>query len=77
MMAWLTFHLWARIPLLAARIPAQRAAAVAGASAALGLFADRRISVPTQRTFFMLATVAFFWRWGAAFQVRASCLPRF
>lgn len=60
MMAWLTFHLWARIPLLAARIPAQRAAAVAGAFAALGYSLIAGFSVPTQRTFFMLATVAFF-----------------
>lgn len=60
MMAWLTFHLWARIPLLAARIPAQRAAAVAGACAALGYSLIAGFSVPTQRTFFMLATVAFF-----------------
>ncbi|MCY7387693.1 MAG: DNA internalization-related competence protein ComEC/Rec2 [Burkholderiales bacterium] len=55
---WLAFRLWARIPLLVLRLPAQRAAAVAGALAALAYALIAGFSVPTQRTFFMLAAIA-------------------
>lgn len=55
---WLAFRLWARVPALALRLPAQRAAAVAGALAALSYALVAGFSVPTQRTFFMLAAVA-------------------
>ena len=55
---WLTFRLWARVPMLALRLPAQRAAALAGALAALGYALIAGFSVPTQRTFFMLAAIA-------------------
>ena len=55
---WLAFRLWARIPSLALRVPAPRAAALAGAFAALGYALIAGFSVPTQRTFFMLAAIA-------------------
>ena len=55
---WLAFHLWARVPRLALRLPAQRAAALAGAFAALSYALIAGFSVPTQRTFFMLAAIA-------------------
>jgi competence protein ComEC len=55
---WLGFRLWAHVPALAARIPAQRAAAVIGAATALSYSLIAGWSVPTQRTFFMLLAVA-------------------
>jgi competence protein ComEC len=58
LMYWLAFHLWARIPPLALRLPAQRAAALVGALTALGYALIAGFSVPTQRTFFMLSAVA-------------------
>ncbi len=55
---WLAFRLWARVPALALRMPAQRAAALAGALAALSYALIAGFSVPTQRTFFMLTAIA-------------------
>ncbi|MEO8104128.1 MAG: DNA internalization-related competence protein ComEC/Rec2 [Betaproteobacteria bacterium] len=55
---WLAFRLWARVPMLVLRLPAQRAAALAGAVAALSYALIAGFSVPTQRTFFMLAVIA-------------------
>ncbi|MBL8525117.1 MAG: DNA internalization-related competence protein ComEC/Rec2 [Betaproteobacteria bacterium] len=55
---WLAFRFWARVPSLALRLPAQRAAALAGALAALSYALIAGFSVPTQRTFFMLAAIA-------------------
>ncbi|MBL8511945.1 MAG: DNA internalization-related competence protein ComEC/Rec2 [Betaproteobacteria bacterium] len=55
---WLIYHGWARQPWLVRRSPAQRAAAVAGALAALGYALIAGFSVPTQRTFFMLLVIA-------------------
>ena len=55
---WLVFRFWARVPALALRLPAQRAAAFAGAIAALTYALIAGFSVPTQRTFFMLAVIA-------------------
>ncbi len=55
---WLSFRLWARVPTLALRLPAQRAAALAGALAALSYALIAGFSVPTQRTFFMLSAIA-------------------
>jgi competence protein ComEC len=55
---WLVFRAWARVPALALRLPAQRAAALAGAIAALVYALIAGFSVPTQRTFFMLAVIA-------------------
>ena len=55
---WLVFRLWARVPQLALRLPAQRAAALAGALAALAYALIAGFSVPTQRTFFMLTAIA-------------------
>jgi competence protein ComEC len=55
---WCAFRLWARLPQLTARIPAQRVAAVVGAATALAYSLIAGFSVPTQRTFFMLLVVA-------------------
>ncbi|MBI3716861.1 MAG: DNA internalization-related competence protein ComEC/Rec2 [Betaproteobacteria bacterium] len=55
---WLTFRIWSRLPALALRLPAQRAAALAGALTALAYSLIAGFSVPTQRTFFMLSAVA-------------------
>lgn len=55
---WLTFHVWARVRPLALRLPAQRAAVLGGALAALVYSAIAGFSVPTQRTLFMLSAVA-------------------
>ncbi len=55
---WLVFRGWACVPALALRLPAQRAAAFAGALAALAYALIAGFSVPTQRTFFMLAAIA-------------------
>ena len=55
----LTFFVWARIPAFALRLPAQKAAALAGVFAALVYSLIAGFSVPAQRTFFMVAVVAF------------------
>lgn len=55
---WLTFHVWARVRPLVLRLPAQRAAVLGGALAALVYSAIAGFSVPTQRTLFMLSAVA-------------------
>ena len=55
---WLAFRIWARMPALALRLPAQRAAVLAGAFAALSYSLIAGFSVPTQRTLFMLSAVA-------------------
>ncbi len=58
LMYWLGFRVWARLPQLTARIPAQRVAALVGAATALAYSLLAGFSVPTQRTFFMLLAVA-------------------
>ncbi len=55
---WLVFRFWARVPALALRLPAQRAAVLAGALTALAYSLIAGFSVPTQRTLFMLSAVA-------------------
>ena len=52
------FFVWVRIPALALRIPARKAAVVAGAAAALAYTLMTGYAVPAQRTFLMLATLA-------------------
>ncbi len=54
----LTFFVWARIPAFVLRLPAQKAAALAGAFTALAYSLIAGFSVPAQRTFFMVAVVA-------------------
>jgi competence protein ComEC len=54
----LAYFAWVRVPALALRIPARKAAAVAGALTALGYTLMTGYEVPAQRTFLMLATVA-------------------
>ncbi|BCL75937.1 DNA internalization-related competence protein ComEC/Rec2 [Jeongeupia sp. HS-3] len=54
---------WRRVPWLVARVPAQRAALVAGVLAALGYSLLSGLSVPTQRTLLMLLIAAIgLWR---------------
>lgn len=54
---WLAFRFWGRFPHLALRLPAQRAATLAGGLVALAYALVAGFSVPTQRTVFMLAAV--------------------
>jgi competence protein ComEC len=54
----LTFLAWVRVPALALRIPARRAAVVVGTLAALAYSLMTGYAVPAQRTFVMLAVVA-------------------
>lgn len=56
--AGLAFGLWRRIPFLALRLPARRAAVLAGMAAALGYAWLSGLSVPTLRTVWMLGVVA-------------------
>jgi competence protein ComEC len=53
-----TAFAWVRLPRFALRIPARKAAAVAGVAAALGYTLMTGYGVPAQRTLAMLATVA-------------------
>jgi competence protein ComEC len=52
------FFAWVRVPALALRIPARKAAVVVGAAAALAYTLMTGYAVPAQRTFLMLATLA-------------------
>lgn len=62
MLAGLAFALvsyaWVRVPFLALRLPARKAALVAGVAAALGYSLLTGYAVPAQRTFCMLAVIA-------------------
>ena len=55
---WLALRVWARVPALAVRVPAQRAAIIAGLSvgSAYALFAG--FGVPARRTVLMMAVMA-------------------
>ncbi len=55
---WLMFRLWARVPSLVARVPAQRAAILIALLVAFSYTLIAGFSVPTQRTFFMLCAMA-------------------
>jgi competence protein ComEC len=54
----LVFFLWVRVPALALRLPARKAAAVAGVAVALAYALMTGYAVPAQRTVVMLAFVA-------------------
>jgi competence protein ComEC len=56
--AWLVGYAWRRVPALALRLPARKAAAVAAILAALGYTLLAGFGVPAQRTFWMVAIVA-------------------
>jgi competence protein ComEC len=63
LIAWLVAALWRRVPPLALRLPAQKAAALAGALAALAYCLLAGFAVPAQRTLYMLAVIALaLWR---------------
>ncbi len=54
----LVYALWRRVERLALRLPARKAAALAGVLAAGGYALVAGYAVPTQRTFYMLAVIA-------------------
>jgi competence protein ComEC len=56
--AWLVAALWRRVPALALRLPARKAAAVAAIAGALGYSLLAGFAVPAQRTFYMVTVVA-------------------
>jgi competence protein ComEC len=56
--AWLLAALWRRLPALALRLPARKAAAATAVLAALGYSLLAGFAVPAQRTFWMVAVVA-------------------
>jgi competence protein ComEC len=58
LVAWLVGVLWRRIPHLALRLPARKAAACAAIVAALGYTLLAGFGVPAQRTFWMVCVVA-------------------
>ena len=57
--AWLVFRLWRWHPALCARLPAHKAAALAGTSVALLYCLLAGWGVPAQRTLYMIGVVAF------------------
>ncbi|HWA38433.1 MAG TPA: ComEC/Rec2 family competence protein, partial [Burkholderiales bacterium] len=58
LLAWLVAAGWRRVPGLALRLPARKAAAVAAIAGALGYTLLAGFAVPAQRTFFMVSVVA-------------------
>ena len=56
--AWLVAAGWRRVPRLALRLPARKAAAAAAIAAALGYTLLSGFAVPAQRTFWMVTVVA-------------------
>ncbi len=56
--AWLAFNLWRRVPGLALRLPAQKAAAIAAIAGALSYCLISGFAVPAQRTLYMVSAVA-------------------
>jgi competence protein ComEC len=60
----LAYGLWRRVPRLALRLPARKAAALVGVFAALGYALLAGFAVPSQRTVYMLTVVALALWWG-------------
>jgi competence protein ComEC len=58
LVAWLASFAWRRVPALALRLPARKAAAIAAIAAALGYTLLAGFAVPAQRTFYMVTVVA-------------------
>src|SRR3954469_7205187 len=56
--AWLVSFAWRRVPALALRLPARKAAALAAIAGALGYTLLAGFAVPAQRTFYMVTVVA-------------------
>src|SRR6185436_631841 len=56
--AWLAAAFWRRVPALALRLPARKAAAAAAIAGALGYTLLAGFGVPAQRTFYMVTAVA-------------------
>jgi competence protein ComEC len=56
--AWLVFNVWRRVPRLALRLPAQKAAALAAIAGALAYCLISGFAVPAQRTLYMVSVVA-------------------
>jgi competence protein ComEC len=58
LVAWLVSFLWRRVPALALRLPARKAAALGAIAAALGYTLLAGFAVPAQRTFYMVTVAA-------------------
>jgi competence protein ComEC len=58
LVAWLVSFLWRRVPWLALRLPARKAAAIAAILGALAYTLLAGFAVPAQRTFYMVSVVA-------------------
>lgn len=58
LLAWLVAGAWRRVPWLALRLPARKAAAAAAIGGALGYTLLAGFAVPAQRTLYMVAVVA-------------------
>src|SRR5258706_3055097 len=58
LLAWLAAAFWRRVPALALRLPARKAAAAAAIAGALGYSLIAGFAVPAQRTFYMVTVVA-------------------
>jgi competence protein ComEC len=58
LLAWLVAALWRRVPALALRVPARKAAALAAIAGAFGYTLLAGFAVPAQRTFYMVTVVA-------------------
>jgi competence protein ComEC len=73
--AWLASFVWRRVPPLALRLPARKAAAAAAVLAALGYTLLSGFAVPAQRTFYMVTVVAAaLWAGGIASPTRTLAL---
>ena len=74
--AWLVAAGWRRVPRLALRLPARKAAAAAAIAAALGYTLLSGFAVPAQRTFWMVTVVALaLWSGRIASPWRTLALP--
>jgi competence protein ComEC len=75
LLAWLVSAGWRRIPALALRLPARKAAAIAAIAGALGYTLLAGFAVPAQRTFYMVTVVALaLWFGGLASPLRVLAL---
>jgi competence protein ComEC len=73
--AWLVSFGWRRVPALALRLPARKAAALAAIAAALGYTLLAGFAVPAQRTFYMVTVAALaLWSGRVASPVRTLAL---
>lgn len=75
LLAWLAGAAWRRVPPLALRLPARKAAALAAIAAALAYTLLAGFAIPAQRTFYMVSVVALaLWSGRIAAPVRVLAL---